>query len=669
MKTMKTKSIRARRGLLRAGLVAAALAAAAGLVCGTSDSTAGAAAPPATDATAASPGVEFALRWPKGKRYTYRLDWTRDDRAMAAGQGSGAELTGELALRGTLELRSYGLVAGATVLGLRLPSLEEHRVLVLGQSALPDRAAVDDTFRDEEALIEIDPRGHIRALRYASDAPPLFKHLVQALVTETEVVVSVAALRKGESWTVPSATARGASELRFSVLDEATPTLSRERLKYTKLALPGGAGEHALPSLRSKGTITLSPEGHVVSLSDAEELRVREGQMDLLSSRSAIEMRLLGVDEVRIEGDVEARSSGFERVFPGEFAAGGASAEAQHLAQRVDGMTREEMLGGVSAFAAVRDAPGKNRWFWRATGLLIERPEHCRDIVSRFRSAGATTATRYLLLEMLAAAGHAEAQAAMREALDSRQARASKGTEYPMMLQRLSLLEAPEVATVEFVQGLYDRATREEATNLRMASAYVLGASAGKLHRAGKPELARPFVEVLTRDISMARSSEELASLLRALGNTRMPEVFSSLAPHASDADARIRQATSAALFGIDTVESVATLLELVDDPSIPVQHAALKTLDRCTLTDRDVERLLVLVERGGLALPNDQALVELVAHHDAGASAALRILEQLSERNAEHTELHARIRALIEAKTGAMLGAASLCAPSTAAR
>jgi hypothetical protein len=308
--------------------------------------------------------------------------------------------------------------------------------------------------------------------------------------------------------------------------------------------------------------------------------------------------------------------------------------ERSTLAKKVDGLTRIELYEGLAG--AVAD---ENRWLWRASGLVEQDPSLAAELGDRVAAGELAGQRAELALDLLAAAGTPEAQAALRVALASPAVRAARN--YDLMVQRVSLVAHPTPETARFASELY-RASGSVPT------AYALGAVARHLAESGDATGATRYTTQLSEALARSDAPREQAALLGALGNAADPSRVPLVVRFATSDVATVRAATARALRDTDTPIARAELHALFADPTTAVQHQAIEALRKHALGATDLGTLAAHVDtlHGG----NEDGLVTLAAAHGAAGTGLLRAI---AARPSTFPELRARIATLLERSPG----------------
>jgi hypothetical protein len=594
----------------------------------------GGAAPSTTPGASASEGP-FAF--PRGERWTYGLEYDADSHIRLSGANSGTSLAGSVQLAGDLVLRGHGRQEGAWRVGLRLENLRQHSLRVFGQEVLPDAAAAAAIFEGREAVLELGAEGDVRSVSFREEDPALFKNTVQALVGELQVV-----LREGAEWTVQERTTRGLARTEYTRLGEDTEgvRLAKRRAEYTELQ---GLGQGGTVRVESHFEVNVARRG-VLERLEGEETVARLGPTGAPVASSRVKVRLTRASSGGFDAAASAQvvADARERLAPGRVVVS-EQARAQMMRQRVDGLTGEQLLSRLKEFGRGGVVTDHNHFLLQATGLLAMEPKLCEQMVAVFQEAGMSTQGRALVLDLLAGAGTPEAQAALTRALETPTAR--EDASYTLLLARLALVTEPTPETVRFAERTYSQGQG----NVRIASAYMLGATAGALYHNEQSAEALASVRRLADDLRAASTPTEQMHLLMGLGNAGVAELAPTVASYASAESPEVRRAAAKALRKIQTPEAGTTLLTLVGDGAAPVQATALESLGQRKLEPESLVRLRDLTVTGGVNVQNFHTLVTLVEPYLATEPAVRDLLEHLLTQDVPDRQIHTRIRGLLE--------------------
>ncbi|MFY0564234.1 HEAT repeat domain-containing protein [Archangium lansingense] len=576
--------------------------------------------------------------YPRGQSWSYRLEYHADSRVRLStvASGNGSEVGGKVDLVGRLVLRGLGQKGENWRVGLSLEPVQQHSLQVFGQELLPDEAAVRSLFHGREAMLEVGPEGDVLSVSFRPEDPSLYKNTVQTVLGELQVV-----LRQGEQWAVSESTARGRARAEYRLLEEDGDRVrvSRSRVGYEQLVGLGQGG-----TVRVGSSWEAAVEGGVLERLEGEERVERLGEDGRPAGHMRFALKVVRESETAFDTAAVAtlEQGAQEKLPPGRLVVD-PLARKKMLDQQVAGLTAEQLMAVLRASVNGGVFPDHNHFLLQATGLLEREPELCAKLVELFGQPGTDVRGRAVLLDLLAGAGTPEAQAAMLEALSTPQARGDE--QYHMLLSRLALVQEPTEATVDFARREYEKSQGAVHT----ASTYVLGATAGALHRNGGADQARAAVQRLVEDLRASDASEQQMHLLLGLGNAGVAEHTPLIASYAQSSSEEVRRAAAKALRKVPSEQSQQVLLGLVGDEASRVQVTALDTLTRFKLEPQALVQLRDEVLNGQLDPQSYGSLVTLVEPYLAQEPAVRDVLEYLLTQDKTERSLRTRIHNLLE--------------------
>jgi hypothetical protein len=426
--------------------------------------------------------------------------------------------------------------------------------------------------------------------------------------------------------------------------------VERTRVRYERFeALPNAdPGSLSVVSLDGRTSLSFAREGLLASIDTNESLRVvdRAGDERIVAE---LRFRMTLKDSARIEVR-ELEAAGY--LSYGAPTSNGPTMREQMIAQRIDGLTRDQLVLDLTALGNAGTMPEHTRYMWRATALLAEDPEACDALLALVRSGKLSGKGQALVLDLLASAGSPAAQHALVEALKLPAVRRSK--ERALLVQRISTIETPTAETLAAAWETYREGERSGDRDVRFAGAFALGASAGNAAKSGRVDEARDYVRKLRHAADGAKDPNDKAAMLRALGNAGLPETGDYVRRSSADGDPRVREAAALALREGDDRANTDVLVGLVGDASRDVQAAALASLAARPLDAAHLEAIAALVLAGRLDPELFGLLLNVVGPHAGEAPAVASIARFLLEHEGTSTPLRARARAVLARSGGA---------------
>ena len=542
---------------------------------------------------------------------------------MGVGQGQAAA---RMDLAGRLIIRSGGIRGDRVRLGVSLSGLERGEFRVTGAPLL-GAGRLDAT----EVQVELDARGRLTSAGVAPGAPdglvPVVSWLMSALQVAPQPAVGA------DSWEEGAPAPLGDALYAYSPCGAVERGCVDRRLaRYTRLdaaaVAPGAVarvGEGAAQFLIDEaGLLT-----HAEVRERAEVVEGRPGPALADASRD------LTFDLVSEGPDAAAFAD--LKLTPLRTA----SSEEQLLRQRAGDMTADRLLEDAATHADAAALPDHSRWLWQATGLLRLDPTLPARLGASYADMAPGSPGRALVLDLLAQAGTAEAQAALRAVLSS--PAAAGDPDRTMQYQRLSLVQAPRDETVRFALDALDAGEVQ-----RDAALLAAGAVSGAACRNGAVEACRLGTNTLRAALQAAKTPKDQLDTLRALGNAGVSGSERDIEAFVGAAEPEVRMGAALALRKLDSDAARSALLALASDDAPEVASRALMGLGERPLDDRTLAGLQALAEGDVADAGIAEQLVQLRAPRVADAPAARAALEALARRPGNPPGLRQRIAAAL---------------------
>jgi HEAT repeat protein len=575
-----------------------------------------------------APGDVRAPTWPEGATWHWRLEWAASS-ALSLDRGNGpVPFEGTSRVEGVLRARGLGWVDGH--LGVAFSLLEASRLEVsLNGAPARDAQGLSNALVGHEAVALFDDAGALVAIRFLPDAEPLFQTFLQSLLGDAQQVV-----RAGAAWTATETTVRGRASAAYAVEG---PRLTRRRTDYAGLV--GLGPEASLETLTSTGEATFDAHGGWATVSLTERLiaKTPDGRPQVAAVHLSItptSARPVGAESTQALLSRLAPAQAAGEVTPARTAA------QQMLAQRIDGLTAAQLMEGLGRFGTLPASADKHRFALRATGLLLQQPRLCDEVASELMGEGLDRDTRAFGLQLLAATGTAEAQAAMRALLASPAVTTSEHRGW--LTVQLGLVERPTPETVAFTESAF----RELTGTVKYDAALALGATAGALER--QTGALQPGLDELARALDATRVEAEQVALLRSLGNAGAERLVPTVLARAESPSPAVRRAAADALRKTPTRAARRALERLAEDSHVEVQRQALATLEAFPFEQDTVAQLHDSVRRGKLGPAASGALVTFLAPHADSDAPTRALLAELLKRPVPDPSIHTRIRSLL---------------------
>ena len=571
--------------------------------------------------------AKAGLQWPAGTRSLYSLAWTVQTwggvgPGQLAKNASTLEFTADT--EGEVAIDSLGDDGAGLRLAVSYAKFSRLDFGVAGKPASDDPRKTMAALQGHPAFVSLSPRGEVREVAFERDASPDLKRALRALVQQLQFTLPEA----GEAeYDAVEPAALGALRVHYQRDGQ---SLQRTPAAFVTLDAVQGALD-GKQKLRGGAAILLDPQGLQAVLDTEEWSYVRAGEKeDAIGTRFVFRMQRTGQAVAELQPLRQQLRLAQAQPFSAPIEDTGL--DGRRDARLASEMTEEKLLLGIEHFEKGQ-RPG-HEFIVRAGAFLRLHPEAMKALVARFRSDGLGFRGRGLILDALASAGDARAQAALREALQSPAAH-GEPKDYGMLVQRLTFLDAPEPETERFLEDELTRARQGHDIPARQGAAAALGAVASHLRHAGQADLSRVAAERLRTELEDTDDPAVRLGALAGLGNAARPDDVELLRSWAANDDPRTRSQVASSLRAIDAPQARETLLELAGDGSSGVASSALASLTQQKLSDAEWAQLQRLVTAGKVASGADAALVELIRQHkDQAGQAGLAILRAIQARN-----------------------------------
>lgn len=546
-------------------------------------------------------------RYPVDLERRFQLRVTQRQVTMLPAGNTQAE--GEFSLDGVVSLTGRRTSAGAEVVVLRVDSLRAASASVMGQPVPLDGLA------GAEAWAHLDANGQLQALQFTDETPVPIRYLLQGLAGDVFVPTL-----EGSTTHVVEKLAMGDVDTTLSW--RGTSALHRERTHFVAWRL--GQQQPESLSMHDGADVSFDSAGLLTSLDAEAELLGQSTQGQTLARRKAV-MVLQFLDATERPADVLVATT-----HPIVRPVGGVKSEIDQeralLEAQAAGVTFEHVLTAFTKYDDPRAWNDRAEFVLRAVAVLQLHPERAKDLVPVFKSAKSDQ-MRAQVLDVLASAGHPQAQAALVESLRSGSTDALVARQ---LFQRLSLVKKPTADTLQFALEQHAAARASGVTEDRNARAFVLG-SLAYTARTSSPQLSNTMVEQLVDDVEQAQTAKDLQATLRALGNAGDARTLDIAKEKTADADVNVRAAALSSLRRVPGAEVQTVVRErLVTENTREVQTAAFDALRGRELSDETVQSLRTLVSERRLQRGAERALLNLASEQKTASPALVQTLQSL---------------------------------------
>ncbi|MEM9176016.1 MAG: HEAT repeat domain-containing protein [Myxococcota bacterium] len=533
-------------------------------------------------------GLLPRIEWPDGTRHVYALRYeSRDafDAFAATGVGAASESTSsDLTLEAVVAITGDG--AGSTPDAARavfeVLSCDDAASAwrVAGSEVWTTDRGCDAMLRGARLGVEIAATGQTRSIADPDEADAPVQSLLQTIWLTLGTTLPEAPVAPDTPWWAQEKTTQGVAGFRYAArsLPGKDQDLLLERALQAYVDLRVARDLEERPRVDAAGTarFTIGRDHGLREARGDESLRVvRDEGGELLRAEKRFALVWQRAESV----DATPRSASWTPRAPDSILSSAKVREAL-LDQRIDGLTAEELVAEVAQPSTRTGSEAQARFAWRATALLEKDPALAWSLFDAASGKGVPASARALALDLLASAGHAEAQAVLRRVFQNASDLESDQASDRHLYQRLSLLEQPELATAEMVARHYQTHGAPGDENARFTAAYSLGAITNRLAEADDPEAraaALRFHRLLADGVDPGADPAVLAHEIAALGATRLTANLDLLSPFAAHESATVRRSTANALARVPSADPPPALIDLLRDGDQGVQRNAVR--------------------------------------------------------------------------------------------
>lgn len=577
--------------------------------------------------------------WPAGTRHTYRFEYGSEESVRPLADLGKERVAGD-AIQGALQLRGELVVETSPEpngqLELRITRLD-LATLSVNHQPVP---GLDGILTSAGLAFQRGPRGLFQQYVVPEGAHPLVVQTLRGLGMRMQV-----------------AAPEGASEARFEAQEElphgkahsiyertGEGKWTRQRPRYDTMDVSVNLRAAPDVELAARADLELDAKGALVGLSDTESITVSAEGTELLRGSSSLTLTRLDAAELLGRAVLAGRAHAMAEVPTSD------ALEKRLQAERTEGLTREAALEMLTKHMNEGTLPDHRRSLWRLTGLLEMEPELAKDLEGLLLRENTSSKGRALVLDVLVSVGHDEAQAAVRNALDSEVSK--KDPSRSVHYQRLGLIDFPNLDTLRFVQRDFDAAQASGSIDGRMLSAYTAGAVAGHARQSTDPAL-RSAADALGTSVSgllaAADTPVEQKHLIKALSNVKDERFHAQIAGFVSSPDHGVRESAARAFREPVSALGRSHLLGLVRDQNPFVQTEAIRALEKHPLEDAEWDRITQVITNNGLHVRNHRILLDFVKYRRATSrEATTRLLEAMLTQKLEG-EVAGAVRLLLE--------------------
>ena len=498
---------------------------------------------------------DFALRYQPGVSHDYGLNMNIETKTHTGVDGDAAQqLVGALRVRGTIVLTGMGKhpESGLNLVSFQLAKTDDIDFVVQGVSIPISPESLMEVSK-AEAVVAMSDLGRVQSLSFPPSTPLYVQQVLRPVVMEMQTVLQT----ERSQWQEKQQryAGRESAGYQFVAAGAKAYQLRRTPLKYAPFVGVDVELQNEPQSMRGGSDVSLHKDGYLHALSVDEQISV-EKDAQRMWVHLRLQARHIGQRKQSVRNLNLAQLKAMETLGP-EVVPGEKLALENALRDRIGGLTYAKLTAHVRTYSGFKDA-NHRRWFYGAVGLLLQDPALCAQLAEDYFSEGVFDDGHNLIMDLLAAAGHSEAQAALRTILADNRAQADEN--FARLVQSTTLLRHPNLETVEFLGGLSE--TLRHPT--KQASATIsFGAGIGKLVEQGDDAGAQVMNDKLTAVSEGARTTPAKRGALYALGNAGLDANLGVIQAIDDNGDVNTRAVRARALRKLGSKEARTSLREM----------------------------------------------------------------------------------------------------------
>lgn len=550
--------------------------------------------------------------WIPGMQYRYAVETTQQVSFSTAQKGAAVPPGMRFHIQGDW---SVGIVSiNDTRVETRVKLMPTvFSVTVDGQDALtPQVREAMMTSLTLPFFVTLERSGAARLVHFEAGTDVLAQGILRTLVASTQFVVTGP---PKDSWQTEEYDVTGQYLASYQRQPE-PHRFEKTKQSYTHVATSQGLqayqGGQLSIDVRSRTTLELAADVWPQSLQGQENLGVESGQgMPKVSNDMQVNLRLLGRErDASLLGALEARRPHLSTILLASYQAQTTDPKERYrrtlAGKRFDDLVND--LRSLPKEEKDRD-DARTLALERLRALFMLEPAEAAKVPDVLRKGGLDPIAASPMLGALSAASTPESIGALAEIVDD------SAIGVPVRTDAVAALGMAETPAREGIDALRDL-TRNKQPELRDTATLALGNVAYQM-RDDDSRGADSVVNELEAAYRSARTPEEQALVLRALGNTRDPRALMTLQLALRSESVLVRQAAVEALRLIpDPAADRLLATQLLGDASPDVRKAAVFA---CSF--RPLEPLLSALQQALQKDPADAVRAEIV--HLLGANMA----------------------------------------------
>lgn len=414
---------------------------------------------------------------------------------------------------------------------------------------IKEQAQLVQTELNQTIFATVDRQGRILNLRFAANTSQITQSFARTVLATVQFVTPQTANSTANStWETPESDPNGDYIARYEMKlgHNLKNLVQKTKLRYLQPQQNQRSTQNKVtPIITSTGQLTAEfdrQQGRLTKLTGQEiqqfevsKKAVGESKTDLNLSFSA-QAKLATTALTQLQQDAKHRFQQSPAIALGQGLSEQASITKIHR-QQLGEDTLETLLKAldqVEQSAAPAATTDQTTLYLKFKALIYLQPKTSETLAQRLIDAKAESPTMQLLVGSLSAIGHADAQAALTQTLQTHN---NDPKTLLLILPSLAAVEQPTTSTVQTLEKLSVEATDPRVLTTAQLS---LGTIAHRLSETA-PDRANAIVDRFTQALQNAKSDEAIKQNLLVLGNAGSVRSLTAIRPHLTSPQSDIR--------------------------------------------------------------------------------------------------------------------------------
>ena len=583
----------------------------------------------------------------KGAYRTYRFTYQDQNTTtifpdrLGQKNANASTFMSNLSFDGDLRVKDYGRIGKENIYSLSFDEIRTSRFALNGHGVFDDPALFIGKYKKHEVYVCLDDNHEITRFLFPRKTPQVFKTFMVMVAQEIQV-----SARQGKmDWSTNEVNQHGRGTVNYHVAGKKGNSIQLEKTRKN-YRYPGLIESGDTQDIRLDDRITLNPRGFVEEIDKREKTKITSpsNRKTILDVDKTIRLRMTGAGTFKPGTFGPGQVSAMQSVYPGNPVPDDIQRQ-ELLAKQASYTSYEDIESWVKQFKPeAKDSRANNAMFYRSSGFVKLQPRSADRLADFGRKKGRTSQERTLVMNILASAGTKSAQDAMKTMLTDPVVR--KDPQYGVLIQNFSFMdETPTRATLSLLEGLMNGKVGYES----YAAAHAYGACIHKLYKNREKERALGLNRLIRLRVAGARTEDERAEYIAALGNAGMFENNGYIAGFFRSPHSRVRAEAAMALRKTETAAVRRGMLNLFQDSDRGVQRSAIQTYLQFSPEEKNIREIKHLLDKEKIQEANFYDLASLLKKNQPRYPELIKsCLRIMVRKKLKDPDLEARIRGMM---------------------